>query len=1362
MEDKPANMAEAGKQNAVLIDNIRINELGLSILDMLRDQFRPEHGGERRLPTLLLYDEQGLKLFEEISYLEEYYLTNAEIEILQTHASTIAAAVPEDCVILELGSGNLRKVKILLDAIESAEKNVDYYALDLSQPELERTLSAVPTRYQHVRCHGLFGTYDDGLSWLKRPNQQHRPKWILSLGSSVGNFRREEAASFLEGFANAIGEDDAILVGLDACQDGDKIYHAYNDRLGTTHQFLRNGLVHANRLLNGDVFQIENWQIIGEYDQSAGRHQGFYRAVQDAVVDGEYIKGGTKIRVEESYKYSSEQSDELWRNAGLVQQVCFGDSSNDYYLHVLARPTFGFPLKPAAYAAEPVPSFDEWTKLWAAWDLVTQRMLPDGEVLSKPIKLRNSCVFYLGHIPTFLDIHLTKATGGQPTEPSVYQKIFERGIDPDVDNPEKCHAHSEIPEEWPPVAEILGYQARVRSRVKDLTSREDEALSSKVGRALWLGFEHEDLGIAMHLETLLYMLLQSDKTLPPPGAAPNFQALARTAQDNAVSNEWIGIPSTTLDVGLHDPEDDLRQPCYFGWDNEKPIHKTEVPAFQAKARPLTNEDYVRYLCATERHEIPASWVCTHDRAKPSGPTGEILTKPIKPYLNGHSEPVEDSFVRDKCVRTVYGPVSLEHALAWPVYASYDELAGCAKWMNGRIPTADEVRSIYSYVDRMKTKEAEKVLTKKISAVNGHLSNDGVEETPPSGRELTSSSSVAPSPDPHDSFADLERCNVGLSNFHPTPVTQFGKQLCGRGEMGGVWEWTSTTLEKHDGFEAMRAYPGYTEKASKKAVKRARETYHLQFRDGRGKSDKYRLHLRCRKSAELHDKRHREIANFILKIRKIDEEIGVLSSPSTNRKKKTRKSDVFTDFGNSPTQVGVDEESDWADASTLNEDGSEAATPCTPNTKENFSPRGPTKAERRRARQSRLIQIISPELMRAIDSALHPILHSMENMEGGASEIQGAGLGQHIIQDNIKFNSHNFRPGSMRQSVHAKKLLKANGIGRLPTPKNAQEDPEITLMLVQLDIATTSTHATRERVNLVRQLRNAIRDDLDKVDNENRDTMTRMAGYWRYVNRKTYNYMVRHNHIWDWATGQKLEEVEEDEEEEVDTEDGHDTDGASWSEISTAATPLTGTNTPIEDYTGDFILDEMKTLQLVDNTVALDAKLNAESFKKQAEEDDPTTPKMAQFPTRALEPRSRSPIPMGRASSAVSSPIFPSSTKDTRHIRPSSIATVGTDVPLIKLSPAASTSSLNAALDLGDGSDAHDDPNNRYNALKNDSTPSDSISQRRGRANKTIRLSSAAPAAPSPLRDTTNFRSTATGKALGAGTATYAAALKKGT
>lgn len=61
----------------------------------------------------------------------------------------------------------------------------------------------------------------------------------------------------------------------------------------------------------------------------------------------------------------------------------------------------------------------------------------------------------------------------------------------DVDNPGNCHDHSEIPDSWPPVTEILDYQARVRARVGELLSERHEANREGVGRALWLGFEHE-------------------------------------------------------------------------------------------------------------------------------------------------------------------------------------------------------------------------------------------------------------------------------------------------------------------------------------------------------------------------------------------------------------------------------------------------------------------------------------------------------------------------------------------------------------------------------------------------------------------------------------------------------------------------------------------------------------------------------------------------------------------------------------------------------------------------------------------------------------------------------------------------------
>ena len=172
-------------------------------------------------------------------------------------------------------------------------------------------------------------------------------------------------------------------------------------------------------------------------------------------------------------------------------------------LHVLSVPTLTFSLNPESYAAEPLPSLHEFQQLWAAWDTVTRQMIPEQELLSQPIKLRNCCMFYMGHIRTFLDIHITKAIQGPPTQPAFFHDIFERGIDPDVDNPENCHAHSEIPDTWPPIQEVLAFQYRVRRRLTSLYENGLAGTNRKLKRSLWLSFEHESMSSEPHCLDLL-------------------------------------------------------------------------------------------------------------------------------------------------------------------------------------------------------------------------------------------------------------------------------------------------------------------------------------------------------------------------------------------------------------------------------------------------------------------------------------------------------------------------------------------------------------------------------------------------------------------------------------------------------------------------------------------------------------------------------------------------------------------------------------------------------------------------------------------------------------------------------------------
>lgn len=218
-----------------------------------------------------------------------------------------------------------------MDALERMGRDVEYYALDLSLPELDRTLSQVPSEtYKHVKCFGLHGTYDDGLAWIKSTTAPVAPKYILSLGSSLGNFTRHEAAGFLRQFAQVLQHHDRIIIGLDACKDKKKVFQAYNDKAGLTHKFILNGLAHANKILEKHVFKEEEWRVVGEYDETAGRHQAFYSPVKKFLFDDIMLDAGERIRVEESYKYLAADRSRLWKLAGLAEEAEWGNSSGEY------------------------------------------------------------------------------------------------------------------------------------------------------------------------------------------------------------------------------------------------------------------------------------------------------------------------------------------------------------------------------------------------------------------------------------------------------------------------------------------------------------------------------------------------------------------------------------------------------------------------------------------------------------------------------------------------------------------------------------------------------------------------------------------------------------------------------------------------------------------------------------------------------------------------------------------------------------------------------------------------------------------------------------------------------------------------
>lgn len=87
------------------IIDIRSDTAGINLKQEIKAGLNVKDGEEKTLPTLLLYDDKGLKLFEKITYLDQYYLTGHEIQVLTEHADKIADRIPNGALVVELGSG---------------------------------------------------------------------------------------------------------------------------------------------------------------------------------------------------------------------------------------------------------------------------------------------------------------------------------------------------------------------------------------------------------------------------------------------------------------------------------------------------------------------------------------------------------------------------------------------------------------------------------------------------------------------------------------------------------------------------------------------------------------------------------------------------------------------------------------------------------------------------------------------------------------------------------------------------------------------------------------------------------------------------------------------------------------------------------------------------------------------------------------------------------------------------------------------------------------------------------------------------------------------------------------------------------
>ena len=283
---------------------------------------------QKALPPKYFYDDAGSKLFEKICRLPEYYLTRAELSLTRENLSAIARFAGKGCELLEYGSGESLKTRLLIRALRPKL----YLPVDISVSALERAAKRLRREFPWLAVVPVAADFSRSLDLpaAKGPRTAYFP------GSTIGNLTPEEAHGFL---ARGRAHASRMLIGTDLKKDANVLHAAYNDPRGVTAAFNVNLLARINRELGAD-FDLRRFSHYAFYNATHARIEMHLISLKRQEIKiGRHrfaFERGESIHTENSYKYSLEGFGALAANAGFRQERCWSDRKGLFALHGLA------------------------------------------------------------------------------------------------------------------------------------------------------------------------------------------------------------------------------------------------------------------------------------------------------------------------------------------------------------------------------------------------------------------------------------------------------------------------------------------------------------------------------------------------------------------------------------------------------------------------------------------------------------------------------------------------------------------------------------------------------------------------------------------------------------------------------------------------------------------------------------------------------------------------------------------------------------------------------------------------------------------------------------------------------------------
>ncbi|MBH0028540.1 MULTISPECIES: L-histidine N(alpha)-methyltransferase [unclassified Pseudoalteromonas] len=317
-----------------------IKQSNITDTEFLNDVISGLTQQQKTLPCKYFYDDKGAALFEQITTLQEYYVTRTELSILEQHSKSIAQMLPENLSIIEPGCGSGKKVAYLLAHMENVKTFVPF---EISEEMLSYSLAHLSPLFPELTISPLLGdfTHSQMVKQLtKDTTLDSQTNLVYFPGSTLGNFAPVKAIEIMNNFHRLCGVNGYVLIGIDLVKERQVLLDAYNDKAGVTAAFNKNLLERINNELNG-TFNVDNFSHESRFNEQHSRIEMHLvsNCTQSVIINDQQIDfiEGESIHTENSHKYTLESFKQLAAQANLKLEQTWQDDSN-YFALCLLRP----------------------------------------------------------------------------------------------------------------------------------------------------------------------------------------------------------------------------------------------------------------------------------------------------------------------------------------------------------------------------------------------------------------------------------------------------------------------------------------------------------------------------------------------------------------------------------------------------------------------------------------------------------------------------------------------------------------------------------------------------------------------------------------------------------------------------------------------------------------------------------------------------------------------------------------------------------------------------------------------------------------------------------------------------------------